>query len=270
MMLQPYDLIFLSASNRQLRRQCLEQSVWELIYDTLLAGKVTRRAVEMQSLTQSISLSHSYFQAIRDSKRNVFVSADELCSIRFAFRFKLLAGDDWILRDPSWQLQTEILQSIAQPRPRPFWDNLDGLSATEVAAISAGLLQMPRKYGHAQGNGHPSLNFSTEIAVASSRTMVVQFVKDTPTSGWIKRLTSWPLDRDIKAAFPKVRWRFCKSRLGVRGQYVQVRRWPSMRIQRTPDWGWQLDSCWVRYRTHGTVTEGLTRQWLDDRLRCSI
>ncbi|GAB4815619.1 hypothetical protein N2152v2_008075 [Parachlorella kessleri] len=43
------------------------------------------------------------------------------------------------------------------------------------------------------------------------------------------------------------RWRFTKSKEGLRGHYVKVNHWPSLSISRTPSWGWRMENCWVVY-----------------------
>eukprot|EP00937_MAST-01D_sp_MAST-1D-sp2_P005162 g5162.t1 len=55
-------------------------------------------------------------------------------------------------------------------------------------------------------------------------------------------------DEEVLAYLPPIRWRFTKSQNGVRGQFVQVNRWPSYSITRgAHDWRWHLESCWVTY-----------------------
>jgi hypothetical protein len=70
-------------------------------------------------------------------------------------------------------------------------------------------------------------------------------------------------DPEIQAFASAIRWRFTKSRNGVRGQFVQLNRWPSYVVSRCrEDWGWVLESGWVRYQSCGPETVGLGDQWL--------
>ena len=45
-----------------------------------------------------------------------------------------------------------------------------------------------------------------------------------------------------------ITWRINKSRLGKRGQFIQLNRWPSVEVvRRTDDWGWTMHNQWVVY-----------------------
>ncbi|KAL4434402.1 hypothetical protein ABPG75_000843 [Micractinium tetrahymenae] len=43
------------------------------------------------------------------------------------------------------------------------------------------------------------------------------------------------------------RWRFCKTRDGVRGHYVKINHWPSLDCSRTTGGGWRMQNIWVIY-----------------------
>lgn len=47
----------------------------------------------------------------------------------------------------------------------------------------------------------------------------------------------------------ETRWRFCKTREGVRGHFVKINHWPSLDCTRTPDGGWCMQNMWVVYET---------------------
>jgi hypothetical protein len=41
-------------------------------------------------------------------------------------------------------------------------------------------------------------------------------------------------------------WRMCKTRYGVRGEFIKVNHWPSLIVSRDPDtWGWRMENEWV-------------------------
>ncbi|GMI26761.1 hypothetical protein TrCOL_g10262 [Triparma columacea] len=57
-----------------------------------------------------------------------------------------------------------------------------------------------------------------------------------------------PLDNWAQGANLTIRWRFTRTRLGKRGHYLQINRWPSMVIERDPiTWGWKIHNQWVAY-----------------------
>ncbi|PSC75299.1 F-box family isoform B [Micractinium conductrix] len=108
-------------------------------------------------------------------RQRATLTADELCTFTWLFRFKSEAGRFWLALDPWW----------------------------------VGLPQL-RRFFHADGS-----------------------------------LTAAP--EDPLWGEHETRWRFCKTRHGVKGLYVKVNHWPSLTVSRTPAGGWQLENEWVVY-----------------------
>ena len=51
-----------------------------------------------------------------------------------------------------------------------------------------------------------------------------------------------------------IKWRFTKSRQGVRGQFIKLNSWPSSKPMRNPEnWGWLLHNDWVVYAHPATL-----------------
>ena len=67
------------------------------------------------------------------------------------------------------------------------------------------------------------------------------------------------LEQWARQANMAITWRMTKSRLGKKGAYLQINRWPSMVIERDPEtWGWIISNQWVAYVAPSTV-ENLSR-----------
>ncbi|PRW59115.1 putative ADP-ribosylation factor GTPase-activating AGD15 isoform A [Chlorella sorokiniana] len=45
----------------------------------------------------------------------------------------------------------------------------------------------------------------------------------------------------------EMRWRFCKSKEGVKGTFVKINQYPSLELSRTADGGWRMENMWVEY-----------------------
>jgi hypothetical protein len=244
-----------------------------------------------------------FLGSIRDGTRSRFDGPEELMGMNFAFRFKFQAGPEWVVDDPSWALQTEVatLQRLA----RSLFDAFPYMDENEIAEASAILVRPDRwveRGSCACSKTERGLEWSMrwtgsdaalfrrrrgstsdlgegpEPGVRPPGPMLIRFTS-APTSGapthaarrgGLVENRSAPsrqsaLERLIAQEYPRIVWRMTKSRQGRRGQFVKINHWPALTVTRLEDWGWQLDSCWVRYRTPCPVTLRLTKEWLDDR-----
>jgi hypothetical protein len=71
-------------------------------------------------------------------------------------------------------------------------------------------------------------------------------------------------DPEISSFIPSITWKFTKSQYGRPGQFIQLNRWPSYVITRALDWGWCLESEWVKYRSCSPETLGLGPEWMSE------
>eukprot|EP00941_MAST-03F_sp_MAST-3F-sp1_P004018 g4018.t1 len=191
----------------------------------------------------------SYINSVLDSRRDV-LCVDDFEAL-FAFRFKVCAGSDWISMDPSWELQDNILMLMQ------ILGGFEDVSEEEIEQISA---------NHVLRH-HTVDSVETPIVSKQVRQPGPMHVKFTSDHRVVSENLHKPsiLEVMINEDYPNIRWRFTKSRNRVKGQFLQINRWPALSIKRLEDWGWQFDSCWVRYRTVCDATENLTFEWLDDR-----
>ena len=138
------------------------------------------------------------------------------------------------------------------------WRTNDKLTAQSAFALS---VQDARRTHFADAAELCSLVFEFRFKPAAgdywyelnpSQPMLRQFCNDATIAprGSAARLQQDPLltDPEIVAWLPPIRWRFTKSKLGRRGQFVQVNRWPSAVISRDVlTWAWRMESEWVTY-----------------------
>lgn len=181
----------------------------------------------------------SFIQATIDSKRKTLCDED-FSELIFAFRFKLQAGQYWTSLDPSWELQTSI--SLIEDLD----DRIENMDEDEIMCLSAEYVDPLRttdKYFP------PIVSTDSLVDQSDHRFPGPMLVKFTISNGQrsivnASQSQQTELERQIKQDYPDISWRFTKSRTEdgkrVRGQFIQVNRWPSLKIRRLADWGWQL------------------------------
>lgn len=81
----------LANSNSLWKQLC--ESLWQ---DKVYVPKEYKKKAEEMGLAQS-----AYKESLEDAKRG-YITAEELCSFTWRFRYKKMAGENWLANDPWW------------------------------------------------------------------------------------------------------------------------------------------------------------------------
>jgi hypothetical protein len=103
---------------------CNSNSLWVALCDEMWEDKVYVPQ-KFRKMRENGEAKQAFIFALKDSKRR-FITADELCSFTWNFRFKAQAGEAWLMNDPWWS----------------------GLPATKVQFFPDGTLKTERAPGH--------------------------------------------------------------------------------------------------------------------------
>lgn len=101
----PKQLVWCSSMSRKLQKIAADDGVWIQKCESLWEKKRYVPEKFWAEKSQPGQARRAYFGSIKDSRRER-ITADELCSVTWSFRFKKNAGRIWTRDDPYWKVGT--------------------------------------------------------------------------------------------------------------------------------------------------------------------
>ena len=218
----------------------------------------------------------SYFESILDARRTHFESADELCQQHFHFRFSEGAGEYWYARDPAFfhpELNPDAIPMYRRFMPSAELSHLPPEEAPvdDGSGVSGG--GGGEQNGFARGPAIDPLESDPEIQsfVPSIRW---RFTKSRDgRRGQFIKLNNWPsyviTRNSLKANGGCLRG--CAAATDASGEAEGAASTAAAATGSAAgapcgcdDWGWTLESEWVKMRTCCAQTFSRSPVWLTD------
>ena len=209
------------AIHRDFARACAahDDQVWAPRCARLWRGKCEAAVVPFRDAPAGKMTHRVRYMRSRVDARRTVITEDELCGLEWAFRFKEAVGEDFVDVDP-------------------YWQNSGFDERGEFHFV-------PQSNGGG-GGGSTARCFMRRRFLRKNKLNLVVNPGDEDALGALVR-GYWGADYTIK-------WRFTKSRQGVRGQFVKLNHWPSSQpIRNRENWGWIIHNDWVVYAHPATL-----------------
>jgi len=228
-----------------------DQYLWKPRCEDLWSDKV-KSSYEPFLNDESLSYCQKYNMSVADSKR-CDLSAEELCSFSWAFRFKANAGSYWINSiDPYWLHLKNIATNDATT-------NTVKNTTTTGSSNNRGASTTTTTEDNSNNNNNNSSNANNNNTTTSlslnSNTNIPHMIRRFKNNGNVHN-PSGPkqdvLESRAAALNMDIKWKLTKTRTyqdGTikNGNYLSLPRYPSSGIERTNDWGWTMQNQLVAF-----------------------